>query len=66
MIYGLHAFSIASGIVGTATVIAAFLTGWPSLVAVVLNYVKRSDVRGTWLEFTSAGRFGPSGMACFG
>lgn len=50
LIYGLHAFSIASGIVGTATVIGAFLTGWPSLVAVVLNYVKRSDVRGTWLE----------------
>jgi uncharacterized membrane protein len=50
VIYGLHAFSIASGIVGTATVIGAFLTGWPSLVAVVLNYVKRSDVRGTWLE----------------
>ena len=33
-----------------ATIVGAFLTGWPSLIAVVLNYVKRSEVRGTWLE----------------
>jgi uncharacterized membrane protein len=49
-IYALHAFSIATGIVGTATVIGAFLTGWPSIIAVILNYVKRSEARGTWLE----------------
>jgi uncharacterized membrane protein len=49
-IYALHAFSLAVGIVGTATVVGAFLTGWPSLIAVILNYVKRSEVRGTWLE----------------
>ena len=50
LIYGLHAFSIVTGILGTATVIGAFLTGWPSIVAVVLNYIKRSDTRGSWLE----------------
>ncbi len=50
LIYGLHAFSIVTGIIGTATVIGAFLTGWPSIIAVILNYVKRSDARGTWLE----------------
>ena len=49
-IYALHAFSLVMGIVGAATIIGAFLTGWPSLIAVVLNYVKRSEVRGTWLE----------------
>src|ERR1700752_5517156 len=49
-IYGLHAFSLLTGILGAATVVGAFLTGWPSLIAVILNYVKRSDVRGTWLE----------------
>ena len=49
-IYALHAFSLAVGIIGTATVVGAFLTGWPSLIAVILNYVKRSEVRGTWLE----------------
>ena len=49
-IYALHAFSLLTGILGTATVIGAFLTGWPSIIAVILNYVKRSDVGGTWLE----------------
>jgi len=50
LIYALHAFSLLIGIISTATVIGAFLTGWPSLIAVILNYVKRGDVRGTWLE----------------
>ena len=27
-----------------------FGTGWPSIIAVILNYVKRGEVRGTWLE----------------
>jgi len=49
-IYALHAFSLVTGIVGAATVVGAFLTGWPSIIAVILNYVKRSEVRGTWLE----------------
>ncbi len=50
VIYALHAFSLVTGIVGVATVVGAFLTGWPSIIAVILNYVKRSDARGTWLE----------------
>jgi len=49
-IYGLHAFSLLTGILGAATVVGAFLTGWPSIIAVILNYVKRGEVRGTWLE----------------
>src|SRR6476660_9653940 len=49
-IYGLHAFSLLTGILGAATVVGAFLTGWPSIIAVILNYVKRGAVRGTWLE----------------
>jgi uncharacterized membrane protein len=50
LIYALHALSIVTGILGAATVIGSFLIGWPSVLAVVLNYVKRSEVRGTWLE----------------
>src|ERR1051326_2092310 len=50
LIYALHAFSIATGILGAVTVITAFLTGWPSIIAVILNYVKRGEARGTWLE----------------
>jgi uncharacterized membrane protein len=49
-IYVLHALSLLTGILGAATVIGSFLIGWPSLIAVILNYVKRSDVRDTWLE----------------
>ena len=50
VIYGLHAVSLITGIVGVASVVGAFLTGWPSIIAVIVNYVKRSEVRGTWLD----------------
>ena len=50
VIYARHAFSLLTGILGVATVIGAFLTGWPSIIAVILNYLKRGDARGTWLE----------------
>ena len=50
VVYALHAFSLLTGIIGTATIVGAFLTGWPSIIAVILNYIKRSDVRHTWLE----------------
>ena len=49
-IYALHAFSAVTGLVGTATIVGAFLTGWPSIIAVILNYAKRADVSGTYLE----------------
>jgi uncharacterized membrane protein len=50
VIYALHAASLITGIIGVATIVGAFLTGWPSIIAVILNYVNRSDARGTWLE----------------
>ena len=50
VIYGLHAFSALTGMLSPAMIVTAFLTGWPSIIAVILNYVKRSDVRGTWLD----------------
>src|SRR5947207_15938154 len=50
VIYGLHAVSLITGIVTAASIVFAFLTGWPSIIAVILNYVKRSEARGTWLE----------------
>jgi len=49
-IYALHAASLLVGIVGAASIVGAFLFGVPSIVAVVLNYLKRSEVRGTWLD----------------
>ena len=50
VIYGLHAFSALTGLLSSALIVTAFLSGWPSIIAVILNYVKRSDVRGTWLD----------------
>jgi len=50
IIYALHAFSAVMGVISSAAVVTAFLTGWPSILAVILNYAKRDDVRGTHLE----------------
>src|SRR5262245_56195389 len=50
VIYGLHAASLVIGIIGAATIVGSFLFGWPSIIAVILNYAKRSEARGTWLE----------------
>lgn len=48
--YALHALGLAIGAFGASTVIGAFIFGWPSIIAVIINYVKRNDARGTWLE----------------
>ena len=50
IVYALHTFAIVVGIAGTATVIGSFIGSVPSIVAVILNYVKRGDARGTWAE----------------
>lgn len=50
VIYGLHALTVVTGILTPVFIVTAFLTGWPSLLAVVLNYIKRADTRGTYLE----------------
>jgi len=50
VVYALHAVSLVIGAFGAATVIGSFLFGWPSIIGVIINYVKRSDVRGTYLE----------------
>lgn len=50
IIYLLHGFSILMGVLGPALIITTFLTGWPSIIAVIINYVKRKDVRGTYLD----------------
>ena len=50
VMYGLHAFSALTGILTPALVVTAFLTGWPSIIAIIINYVKRSEVRETWLD----------------
>ena len=48
IVYALHALAIVIGLVGSASVIGSFVGSIPSIAAVILNYVKRGDARGTW------------------
>jgi len=48
--YALHALGLAIGAFGASTVVGAFVFGWPSIIAVIINYVKKGEARGTWLE----------------
>ena len=50
IIYALHATSLVVGVVGAATIFGAFLFGWPSIIAVIMNYIKQGEARGTYLE----------------
>ena len=46
----LHAFSAITGLFSSVFIVTAFLTGWPSIIAVILNYIKRDAAYGTYLE----------------
>lgn len=50
IVYALHALGLVIGAFGAASVLGSFLFGWPSIIAVIINYVKRGEARGTWLE----------------
>jgi uncharacterized membrane protein len=49
-IYALHALSVLIGVLSTRSVALRFAFGLPSIVAVIMNYARRHDARGTWLE----------------
>ena len=46
VMYGLHALSAVVGIMTSAWIVTAFLFSWPSIVAVIINYLTRDRVRG--------------------
>ena len=48
IVYGLHSVAIVLGITGSATVIGGFVGSVPSIIAVIINYLKRGGARGTW------------------
>lgn len=50
VVYALHVLSILIGVFTGASIATAFVFGWPSIIAVIINYVERSDVRGTYLD----------------
>lgn len=49
-IYGLHALSVLIGIVNGRSIALRFAFALPSIIAVILNYARRSEAAGTWLE----------------
>ena len=49
-VYALHSLSLLIGVTTAATIIGAFVFGVPSIIAVIINYVKRGEARGTYLE----------------
>lgn len=50
VLYGMHAFSALMGVLTPAFIVTSFLAGWPSIIAVIINYIKRDEVRGTYLD----------------
>lgn len=50
IIYGLHSLGILIGVTSAVTIVGAFVFGIPSIIAVVMNYIYQSEVRGTFLE----------------
>jgi uncharacterized membrane protein len=50
VIYGLHTLSVVWGLLGSGSVVGRFVFGLPSIVAVIMNYVRRNDAASTFLE----------------
>jgi uncharacterized membrane protein len=50
LIYALHSLSVLIGLTSAWTIVGSFIFGLPSIIAVIMNYVRQSDVRGTFLE----------------
>jgi uncharacterized membrane protein len=48
--YALHAIAALIGISTAAFIATAFVFSIPSIIAVIMNYVRRDEVRGTWLD----------------
>ena len=50
VIYALHSLSVLIGLTSAVTIVGAFVFGLPSIVAVIMNYARQADARGTFLE----------------
>jgi uncharacterized membrane protein len=49
-IYGLHSLAVLIGVLTSASIAGKFVFGLPSIIAVIMNYVRRNEARGTFLE----------------
>jgi uncharacterized membrane protein len=50
IIYALHALAVLIGVATGAFIATQFVASLPSIVAVIMNYVRRGETRGTYLE----------------
>ncbi len=50
IIYALHSLSVLIGLTSAWTIVGSFVFGLPSIIAVIMNYARQSEVRGTFLE----------------
>ena len=50
IIYALHSLSVLIGLTSPVTIVGSFVFGIPSIVAVIMNYARQRDARGTYLE----------------
>lgn len=50
VIYALHSLSVLIGLTTFHTIVGMFVWGLPSIVAVIMNYARRSATHGTYLE----------------
>jgi uncharacterized membrane protein len=50
VIYGLHSLAVLIGLSTAHTIVGSFIGGLPSIVAVIMNYARRSATVGTFLE----------------
>ncbi len=49
VVYALHLCSIALGVLTGASIAGAFVFSWPSVIAVILNYIFRADAKNTYV-----------------
>lgn len=50
VVYALHSLSVLIGLTTFHTIVGSFIWGLPSIIAVVMNYARRSATHGTYLE----------------
>lgn len=50
VIYALHTLAVVIGLTTFHTIVGSFVGGLPSIVAVIMNYARRSATHGTYLE----------------
>jgi uncharacterized membrane protein len=50
VIYALHGLAVLIGLTTFHTIVFSFVGSLPSIIAVIMNYARRSATRGTYLE----------------